>query len=222
MRNLGMGPPPIDRKRPRRGCFGCLLHMVWILLVGVAAAGVLYVGMQRVFYPWSFYLGGHGHWLPLWQGVGRMHTDHGDYTLYVYLEPARGGRTFNLPNFKGAGYLCTPRGERIRLFARAGMSEKTGIDSNGKMMSLRFYRHSLFGGINGDYEQPPKLYFRGKWQNPDLVMDDGGSLAAAFLPDGTVSKNPHKYYSKDATNKTPIVFHEVDGWQAWRDDCSTR
>jgi hypothetical protein len=189
------------------------------LIVGIIVGAIFYVAAERVFHPWAFYFSGHAHLLPIWQGVGRVHTDKGDYTLTLYLEPTRGGRTYNLPTVKGTGLLCTPRGDRFKLFVHGGMSEKIATDSNGATMSIRYYRHPIFGGITGDYEQPPRLELRGTWQNPDLVMDDGGSLAAAFLPDGSVSPKPHKWYHSDAKNKVQIVFHEVSAWQWWDDRC---
>ena len=218
-----MGPPPIDwARRRRRGCLGCLAQIFGILLIGSIVSGIFYVGMTRVFYPWAFYFGGHSHWLPVWQGVATAHTDKGDYTLTLYLEPTRGGRTYNLPTVKGTGLLCTPRGDRFKLFVHGGMFEKVETDSNGKEISIRYYRHTFFGGISGEYEQPPRLELRGKWHNPDLVMDDGGSLAAAFLPDGSVSPKPYKWYHSDARDKVPIVFHEVSVWQMWDDRCKAK
>ncbi len=196
--------------------------MVWILIVGLLAAGVLEIAIEHVFHPWAFYFSGHSHMLPAWQGVGQMHTDQGDYTLTLYMYPTRGGRTFNLPSVKGTGLLCTPRGDRFKLFVYGGLSEKTSTDMDGKTMSIRYYRHPFFGGITSEYEQPPKLYLRGKWQNPDLVMDDGGSLAAAFRPDGSVSPHPQAWYHKDAKNKVPIVFHEVSIWQSFDDHCRAK
>jgi hypothetical protein len=222
MKDLGMGPALTARQRPRRGCLGCLTSIIGTLLIIGVVGSVLYVASERVFHPWAFYLGGHSHLLPAWQGVGRAHTPAGDYTLTVFLQPTRGGRTFNLPSVKGTGYLCTPRGERFRLFITGGLTEKTGTDTNGKTMSLRYYRHPVFGGISGDYEQPPRLELRGTWQNPDLVMDDGGSLAAAFLSDGSVSPKPNRWYHADAKNKVPIVFHETSVWQRWDERCQAK
>jgi hypothetical protein len=220
MPNLGMSPSPSERRR--RGCFGCLTRLIGILLVGLVVSSIFLVAAEHVFHPWSFYFSGHSHLFPAWAGVGRAHTDRGDYTLTVFLQPTRGGRTFNLPSVKGTGYLCTPRGERFRLFIYGGMSEKTGTDSNGKPMHLRYFRHSFFGGINGNYEQPPRVELHGTWQNPDLVMDDGGSLAAAFLPDGSVNPKPQTYYHAEAKNKVPVVFHEVSIWQGWDDHCQPK
>ena len=220
MRNVGtLGLPAIDRQRKRKGCLGCLAQMIGILIIGLVVGGVLDVAIERVFHPWAFYFGGHSHLLPFWQGIGRMHSSDGDYVVTVSLYPSRGTPMFNLPTFKGTGYLCTPRGQRFPLFVRGSLSEKTGTDTNGKEMSLRFFRHPWLAGITSGYSEPPRLYFRGKWQNPDLVMDDGGSLAAAFLPDGSVNDRPLKYYHADAKNRIPVVFHEITGLRAWWIDC---
>ncbi len=78
---------------------GCFTRVLLILIVG----SVLLVLLQGVLYPWSFYLGGHFHWYPGWQGISRVHTAAGDYTIYFWIEPSRGGRTFNLPTFRGSG-----------------------------------------------------------------------------------------------------------------------
>ncbi len=218
MRNVEMGPPPIDHPRKkRRGCFGCLTQVLFILLLGC----VLAVAMQAVFYPWALYFGGHRHWLPFWQGMGHIHGPGGDYVLYFWIQPQRGGRTFNLPWFTGTGYLCSPHGERYKLRVMGGMNEHTGIDTNGKQMKLDFSHRPWNAGWTGNYHLPPRITLNGRWQNPDLVMDDGGTLAGAFLPDGSLSNARNNYYHADSPNKVPVVFHEV-GWDAaWR-DCPTQ
>jgi len=194
---------------------GCLTRVVLILALGC----VLLIAIEGVFHPWSFYMGGHFHLLPLWQGIGRMHTPAGDYVLYFWMQPTSGGRTYNLPAFRGWGYLCTPRGERFALRTRGGLTEKTGIDTNGKTMVLEFYRRPWYWNFTGQWDQRPKVNFRGTWQNPNLVADDGGTLAKAFNPDGTLSSNRPSYYQANAPNKTPIVFSEVTGWNAYWGDC---
>ena len=35
-------------------------------------------------------------------------------------------------------------------------------------------------------DHSPYLEFRGSWRNPNLVMDDHGSIGRGFQPDGTV------------------------------------
>jgi hypothetical protein len=63
----------------------------------------------------------------------------------------------------------------------------------------------------------PRLTFRGRWQNPDLVMDDEGSLSRAFLPDGTVYRGPARNQPRTGKPVT-VVFHAVP-WSHWWNDC---
>jgi len=209
MRNLGMDPRPIDRKR-RWGCSGCFTRVLLILALGI----VLAVAMHAAFYPWSTYLGGHWH-IPGWAGIAHVPSPAGDYILYFWIEPSSGGRTYNLPSFRGTGFLCTPRGERYRLQARAGMPEKTGVDTNGKAFNVELYSRPWYWNFSGKWDRRPELNFRGKWQNPDLVMDDGGTLAAAFNPDGTLANHRNNYYHADARNKVQVVFHEASMFAGW-------
>ena len=217
MRNLGMGPAPMGRKR-RWGCTGCFTRVFLILLL----ASVLALILPGIFYPWSYYLGGHFHLVPGWSGIARLPGPGGDYVVYIWIQPSSGGRTFNLPSFRGTGSLCTPRGERFRLRVTAGMNEKTGIDTNGKAFNVSVYQRPWYRGFVGQYDNRPALHFKGKWQNPELVMDDGGTLAAAFNPDGSLSNQRYNYYHADAKNKIPVIFHQVTGWQAWWGGCSAK
>jgi hypothetical protein len=198
---------------------GCITSSLLLLLVGA----VIIIAMQGLFYPWSFYLGGHFHWLPMWSGIGTMHTPAGDYVLHFTIEPSGGSRLYNLPNFRGNGFLCTPRGERYRLKLFAGMNEKTGIDTNGKAMRMELRYRPWYWSFSGNRKlEQPRLAFRGKWQNPDLVMDDGGTLLGAFNADGTLKNAPYNYYHADAASKQQIVIHEATGLQALWADCDTK
>jgi hypothetical protein len=195
--------------------------MLVTLLVAVLLGGVLVMGLEAVFHPWAYYLGGHFHWLPGWAGLARVQTPAGEYVIYVWVQPSQGGsRVYNLPYFRGTGALCTPHGERFRLQARGGLSEKVGTDTIGKTMSLRLFNRPWFWSFAGTWDHRPELQFRGTWQDRSLVTDDGGSFTSTFLPDGTLSKNrPLGYYHSDATDKIPIVFHELSGVNAWFKDC---
>src|SRR5262252_3523587 len=113
---------PIERRVPG-GCAGCLGRFVRIAVLGFVAGVALIVAIDWLFAPWAFYLGGTFHVLPVWQGTATIHASSGDYTLYLWMSPTRGGRTFNLPVFNGWAALCTPRGERFPLRLRANMFE---------------------------------------------------------------------------------------------------
>jgi len=179
--------------------------------------GAAFIAMDFAFAPWAFFLGGRTHLLPLWEGTGRMQTSSGIYTLYLWMSPTPGGSVTHLPSLSGQGRLCTPRGERFDLQLVATLYERTGTSTNGKGMSLKLYRRLWYYGLVGQSDHRPRLEFDGRWQNPDLVMDDGGSLSQAFLPDATaylgpVSKTPA------AREHVSVMFHEM-GLSAWFPAC---
>ncbi len=215
MRNMrkGVTPTAAIAAKPRLGCLGRLL--VYMLLGTLAL-----VLITAVFAPWGFFLGGRFHVLPLWQGIGRLRAPSGDYVLYFWISPAPGGRTYNNPYFRGWGYLCTPRGQRFSLRVTGGLHEHTGIDTNGKAMRLEFYRRPWYWRWAGTWDRRPRLDLNGRWQNPDLVMDDGGTLSQAFRADGTLYQGPPNPRPA-ARVKLPIVFHET-GWLGWLDDCRAK
>jgi hypothetical protein len=212
-----MLPSSAPARRARRGCAGCLGRFVLMLAAGLVAGTVLIAAIDWLFAPWSFYLGGTTHVLPVWQGLARVHASSGDYTLYLWMSPARGGRTFNLPTFTGWAALCTPRGERFPLRLRANMFEHPGTDTNGKEMRIELYRSPWYGSWTGVWDHRPQLTFRGRWQDADLVTNDGGSLSVAFLPDGRLYDGPLRTQPR-ARETLPVVIHGVP-WTAWFPDC---
>jgi hypothetical protein len=168
--------------KARRGCLGCLWQVGLVLLLGV----VLMIALTGVFYPWAFYLGGKFHILPYWQGVGRAHAESGDYLVWVQFEPTtRGSRLYMASNLTGNAYVCTPKAERFRMHLGGSMRKNLNLSTDGEAISLYMNYWPLFyGQFIGD--RRPRLEFRGKWQNPNIVMDDHGSIGRAFEPDGTV------------------------------------
>ena len=206
-------PFPRIRSRTRFGCVGCLGQLALLLILGVAFV----VAVDWIFAPWSFYLGGTFRPLPLWQGRATIHAPSGEYQLSVWMSPERGGRTYNFPYFSGTGYLCTPRGERYVLQLRASMFEHPGRDTNGKEMLIEVYRRPWNWSFGGTWDHRPRLTLRGRWQNPDLVMNDGGTLAASFLTDGRLDDSPRPR-AASVRDQLPVVFHEVP-WTTWSADC---
>jgi len=198
---------------------GCLVRLLLQLVSFIAAGVVFVIALDAVFAPWSLRLGGGLH-LPGWQGIGTMHGDAGDYTLYIWLTPQPNGRgaLFHFPYFRGWGALCTPRGERFPMRLSAGMREHPGTDTNGMAMDLSMYSRPWNYVFTSD--DRPRLSLHGRWQNPDLVMDDGGTLARAFLPDGSVYRGPARNQPR-LGKPAPIVLHPVS-WRRWFGDCRVR
>jgi hypothetical protein len=67
--------------------------MLMYLVVLVFAGPLLLLAIDAVFYPWSFYMGGRFHPIPMWRGWGKLYSSSGRYyLLYVTLEPDHHGR----------------------------------------------------------------------------------------------------------------------------------
>jgi hypothetical protein len=183
---------------PRKPRFGCLTGLLIVLLLGT----VVYFGIPAVFYPWSFFMGGRFHLLPGWQGWGRMHsTTAGDYLLYVWMQADSRGRQHS-SQLKGRAILCTPRGEKFPLTLSGGFEKHMGTDTNGKTGHLSMYTRHILSG-----DDRPRLELYGMWHNPDLVMDDHGTLANDFQPDGTLWAGKSK--DRQSHHETlSITLHE--------------
>jgi hypothetical protein len=192
------------RTRRRVGCLGCLGRLVAVFVLVAVVMGLT----VAVFAPWSFFLGGHFHLMPFWQGTGRLKASSGEYVLSFWIAPQPGGRTYNFPYFTGWARLCTPRGERYDLRVTGGMHEHPGIDTNGKEMHLEFYRRPWYYGFSGNWDRRPRLDLRGRWEKRGLVMSDGGSLSQAFLPNGTLYQGPPRN-QPPVREKLQVVFHEM-------------
>ncbi len=191
--------------RKRRGCLtGCFTQCLAALALGLALA----YGLYALLTPWGFYLGSDTfHAYPGWTGWGRMHsTNSGDYALYVSIMPGfRGSRVYAHSNLTGNAWLCTPRGETFRMKLGGGMRPGLGSHINGEAISLYMNTWPAFtGNFTGDHR--PSLEFRGHWQNPNLVLDDHGTLAWAFLPDGSVYRGHSTSYSPK-TETVPLTLH---------------
>jgi hypothetical protein len=171
----------------------------------LAIVGAVMLGGTALFQPWAFYMGGRFHLLPYWQGWGRIHSNSagGDYAIYLYFYPKL-RRYSGLRSVTGTGVLCTPRGEKFSLLLGGNFRPSDdaasasrgphlpgalGRDLNGTSASFFMYnrtaRHILSGG-----NARPEVELRGRWSNPDLLLDDHGSIARNFdhnanlFPDG--------------------------------------
>ncbi len=179
-------PAPGRAPGPRLGCLGRILAFV---VLGAVAVLLIYA----VFAPWAFFLGGSFHPLAYWQGWGRLHSTAGaDYAVFIRMWPTPGSRNGYL-SVTGTADLCTPRGERFSLRLGGGFPDKHAwrLDSDQRPMHLHMYTRPWYGSFTT--ERRPRFDLHGAWHNPDLVMDDRGTLSTAFLPDGAVYLGPPRH-----------------------------
>ena len=190
---------PVTPGKPRRGCLTQLIFLLIILIV-------VGVGIPALLTPWGFFMGGRFHLLPMWQGVGRIHSNKagGDYVLYIWFYP-RIRKGTGATHVAGNGELCTPRGEKFYLSVGGDFEKNLRLDTNGKTARFYMSNNSIKGKFSG--QRQPYLELKGKWNNPDLVMDDHGSIARAFEPDATLytGHSPGRPYMAEVA---PVTLHE--------------
>jgi hypothetical protein len=195
----GLNPSsfPPGMPAPRKAGHGCVVQVLGALVLG----GVVLMGVMAIVAPWGFFMGGHFHIIPQWSGWGQMHSKiAGDYVLLAYFSP-KTGRGLGLTHVTGNAVLCTPRGEKFNLRLSGDFQNPHGTDLQGKTAHLYANNYSTFSGSTA-----PSLDFRGKWNNPDLVLDDGGSLNRAFDPGGALVTNHHmRPYKQEVV---PLTLHE--------------
>ena len=188
-------PPGVPA--PRKARHGCVVQVLGALVLGV----VVLMGIMAVFTPWGFYMGGHFHIIPSWTAWGQMHSKiAGNYAVLVTFSP-KTGRHLGLTHVSGNAVICTPRGEQYKLRLAGDFGKPSGTDLQGKTAHLYMNNYSTFSGSTA-----PSLDFRGKWDNPDLVLDDGGSLNRAFDPGGALVTNHHmRPYKQEVVT---LTLHE--------------
>ena len=176
------------------------------MLLKLVALAVLTIGLpfalDAVFTPWAFFMGGHFHLNPKWAGWGRMHSNtSGDYAIYITISPWF-GRGRSLTDITGKGALCTQRGDTYRLSMAGSLEQGSGTNLQGRTATI--YPHNYDPRHTGHND--PSLEFRGKWNNPDLVLDDQGSINQAFDPDGGLAKK--KRAGSGIQERVSLTLHE--------------
>jgi hypothetical protein len=179
--------PPIP-SRKRRSCLGsCFGSLLSFFVIGLILSSLI----LALFAPWGYFLGGNFHPIPVWRGWGKLQEPSGDYLVYVSMFPTTPGRVTG-PAVTGIAYICTPRGEQFRLSLVGLFTTKNlGLDSNNQFMHIHMYYRPLFFGAFTT-ERRPRLDLYGNWRNPNLVMEDRGTLASAFLPNGSAYQGPEQ------------------------------
>jgi len=144
------------------------------------------LGFEAIFMPWGFYLGGKFHWLPEWTGMGTAHAASGyDYLFFMRVFPEARHPARRSSDLEGSAYVCTPKGEKIRLSLSAYMDKHLDRNTQGEAIEIRMHSSSSYSRMfSGDVR--PYLEFKGVWGPDQIAVDDKGSLGRAFDADGSV------------------------------------
>jgi hypothetical protein len=194
----------IAAPRPRKG-IGCLPTL---LILGLLAP-LFIAAVDLIFAPWIYSVGGRTRLLPVWAGVGVAQTSSGPYTIHVWFSPSpSGSRILPSTSVRGSAYVCTPTGKRYNLRVTGGANERIWKNMDGHAFSFSAYNLPAFASLTDD--RRPRLFFSGQWVGPDLKMNDEGSIAPAFLADGSLSSRPG--LSRSTENAVPITFTETTWW----------
>ena len=190
---------------------GCLPILLGLAILGI----VLFGGLQALLAPWNFWLGGHFHWWPGWQGYGEMHTrlSGGDYTMLLRLDPTIPG--YRKSPLHGTAWLCTPRGERIQLYVNGDMPRRHGRDLTG--VPLHLYMNHYFGAARFTGDTRPSIALWGSFGDRVLTVDDSGSIAGAFNPDGTVRARGQRAVERQENVR--LILRESTSWSLRRPPC---
>ena len=193
-----------DRPRARKRGIGCLPGLALIALASVVG----FILIELAFQPWIFVVGGRVRLWPVWEGDGVVQTPIGPYRIHVWFSPTpSGSRILPSTSVRGSGYVCTPLGEKYSLRVTGGAPGRIWKDMDGHAFRLSAY-HRPISWFNND--RRPRLSFSGQWVGPNLVMSDDGSIAHAFLPNGTLSADTSTWHPK--TGALPITLTETTSW----------
>ena len=175
------------------------------------------MAIDLAFEPWIYIVGGHTRLFPVWAGSGVAQAPSGPYKIDLWFSPTPSG-THSLPSasIAGAGWVCTPQGQRYTLRVTGGASGRIWNDMDGHSFQISAY-HRPFAWRYRSVDRRPGLSFSGKWVGPNLVMTDDGSIARAFQPDGSLKS--YRDSLEPATSVLPIVLNETTWWEILTDDC---
>ncbi len=205
-----------QHRKSRLGCLGsCLVNLLMFSVLIIV--GLLVIDM--VIAPWVFYLGGRGfHIVPGWSGEGTLHTQAGNFFIYVTLNEPQYSRN-GYPYLRGTGSLCTPNGQRFNtLNAYAYFVNKNigRINTDNQPVNLEFDDY-LHGWLNADYR--PEFKISGSWSNGIFTGNDKGSLASAFLPDGNAYLGPQ--LNQPPAGKPVNAILTPGGWFDFKRACNS-
>jgi hypothetical protein len=185
--------------------------------VFVVAGLAIWVGIMALFAPWGYFMGGHFHPYPAWTGWGEAHAPAGDFPMFVAINPSPSSKTLGWPGFQGVLLLCTPAGERYFLGLGGYLENKhPGLDTDGQPVNFFVNNYYLLLGPRTTNNRP-KFQLWGAWNNPNLVLEDRGTLASAFTPDGRAYLGPTQNQPPNGSNLS--VTLAPGGWSAFQAAC---
>jgi hypothetical protein len=138
-------------------------------------------GVAALTAPWSFHIGGRSTPFLFWSGYGILNTKGGTYPIYMSFYPSSHFSRLRMDGLRptggvrGTGALCTSRGVTQYL-------KLTGTIYNGwsstedSLLAFRLFEPKIFDV--GQRQGYLNLY--GRWQGPELVMDDRGEPGNMF------------------------------------------
>jgi hypothetical protein len=110
-------------------------------------------------------------------------TAGGDYVIRISIYP-KTARHVGYTHVRGSAWLCTPRGESFYMNLSGDFQKDLRLNTDGKTATFSMYNYGIKSKFTADHR--PRLALQGKWKNPDLVLDDQGSIARNFAADGSL------------------------------------
>jgi hypothetical protein len=150
--------------------------------LGLVLVGALFYGVVLALDPWAFRIGGRFTPLLTWQGAGKLLTKGGkEYPLWVSFYPSSHFSRLHMDGLaptgglQGSGWLCTSRGVTQRLNL-SGTIYGGWRSTDGSLMAFRLLEPKIIdlGQREGFFD------LAGRWNGPELVMNDRGSVGSTF------------------------------------------
>ena len=173
-----------------------------IVLTVIGLLGVC--GFFALTNPWIFTVG-RLRFIPLWEGQATAKGPGGDYAIYVLFYPSNGPQVRPSTWISGSGYICAPGGHSHYVNIGGSTDSVVWKDMNNLPFHIYTRGPASVAYMLAKAGLPPELELRGRWQGDEIVMKDDGTIAAAFLSDGTL--NPNAPMRKPEAEQQ-LSFHE--------------
>ena len=184
---------------------GCLPSLLLFCIVGV----LLIMLLELLFAPWIYTVGGRVRLVPIWAGSGVVQAPWGPYTIFLSFSPSSDSSHLAPgASIAGSGWVCTPQGQKYSLRVSGGASGHIWNDMDGHTMRISAHHRPIAWQFRSRDISRPALSFSGQWVGSNLVMQDEGSVARAFHPDGSLKSYRESLPNGRDTLTLPVVFTE--------------